>query len=181
MGVTHDRMGKDEADIDRRWLTCHREHLGDGGMSDGIFAPLSIRELYVVASDFRVEDRPADGMANEIDFTYDDHIDTIQGAGIGRSLTQTLGVTTRLVNSENPEDERLRASVTVRIRTECVASQSDEDHVSRMIDYMRASGISIAYGHARSCIAGITALSPVGSILIPAVDPIALLNYLESR
>lgn len=150
-------------------------------MSDTIFAPLSVRELYVVASDFSVAGSPADGMLNQLDFSYEEAVEEVDGDDLRRSVVQKLGVTTRLLSEDDHEDERMRASVTIRIRTECGVSEDNEEHMEGMIRYMRVSGVSIAYGHARSCIAGMAALSPVGSILIPAIDPQALLERLESE
>ena len=71
--------------------------------------------------------------------------------------------------------------MTVFIRTECKASSSDEEYLVKMREYMRGSGISIAYGHARSTIASMTAMSPLGSFLIPAIDPTALLRKMEDE
>jgi hypothetical protein len=148
-------------------------------MSREIFAPLVVNELYVIACEFQILGNPTDGMVNKLDFSLDENLD-VHSEGLSRAIDQTLFVGTRLVNAEDEDDVRMRAAVTVYIQSECKAASDDENQIKQMVDYMRASGISIAYGHARSCIANMSAMSPVGNFLIPAIDPAALLNKLSS-
>ncbi len=150
-------------------------------MSKSIFAPLVVKELYVLASDFSIAGAPSDNMANKLSIATDDNSDDCELIEGAITIAQTLSVTTRLVSEEDPEDERMHAGVTVFIRTECKASSSDEEYLVKMREYMRGSGISIAYGHARSTIASMTAMSPLGSFLIPAIDPTALLRKMEDE
>ena len=145
-------------------------------MSDSIFAPLVVKELYVLASDFSIAGSPSENMANKLNIALDDNSDESELAEGMLSLSQTLSVATHLVREDEPEDERMRAGVTVYIRTECKASEDSEEYLDKMREYMRGSSVSIAYGHARTIIASMTAMSPLGSFIIPAIDPVALLQ-----
>ena len=149
-------------------------------MSKDIFAPLVVNELFVTACEFQILGNPTDGMVNRLDFSLDENLDE-SSDGLSRTIEQTLSVGTRLVSSEDEDDVRMRAGVTVYIQTECKAASDSVEHIKQMVDYMRASSISIAYGHARSYIANMLAMSPVGNFLIPAIDPIALLDKLSSE
>lgn len=91
-------------------------------------------------------------------------------------LSQQLSVRAQLVSGANQEETHMHASATVSINTACKATK-DADGVA---DYMRMNGLSIAYGHTRSCIAGMTSLSPMGQFIVPAVDPKTLLEDLTS-
>ena len=140
-------------------------------MSANIFAPIEIRELFVVASQFKLSQNPAANMELNINISLDEGaIEFNEEEGL--SLAQQLTVSARLLGQEEADDERMVASVSVHIKSFCKAEQ-DAPGVS---DYMHQSGLSIAYGHARSCIASMTSMSALGQLMIPALNPKVLLE-----
>lgn len=140
-------------------------------MSNNIFAPLEVRAMFLTASEFSISNEPAENMSISMSISLNDEEQDYDEELGAHLLEQELTVLARLVDQEGEEDERMRASATIHIASRCKAAK-DEPTV---MEYMRGSNVSIAYGHARSFIATVTALSPMGQFLIPAVDPEALL------
>lgn len=148
-------------------------------MSQNVFSPLEVHELFVLASDFGLDQDPVEGMDIKMEFSLTEEPEEIVDIDEVNELhvqSLQLSVIMRLVSGKEQENQHMHASATVHIKTSCRATKAS----SGVTDYMRLSSISIAYGHARSCISNMTAMSPTGLFLIPAVDPKALLESLKS-
>ena len=148
-------------------------------MSQNIFSPLEVRALHVVASEFGLDQDPVEGMTIKMEFSLTEEpeqVAVIDEASELHTQSLQLVVETRLVSGDEQEEQHMHASVTVNIETACRASKS----ASGVTEYMRTNGVSIAYGHARSCISNMTSMSPMGQFLIPAIDPRALLEELRN-
>ncbi len=144
-------------------------------MSGSFFAPLKIELLTITAADFKLAESPGQNMHAVVNATLDDEqFMTDESRDV---LMQLFTVGIALTDGENSADERMSANVTVRIVTSIEAT----DNAGELGEYQRASSISIAYGHARSCINGIVGLSEMGGIMIPAINPQELLRQLDAK
>ena len=88
-----------------------------------------------------------------------------------------LTVNASLVDNENDE-EKMRAGTVVFISAS--ASIPEEFSDAEAKEYLLSNAVSMAYAHAKSCLMGITGLSPMGVMTLPAILPSVIAhNYLQ--
>lgn len=145
-------------------------------METVMIAPIQLDDLFLVSSSFQVADCPAEHMDQMIglDFT----VKQLERSGSEGLVALNLTVKTSLVDHEHDNEEKLQASVEVLVSahaslpTPMTDEQADE--------YLLSNAISMAYGHAKTCIMTVSGLSPAGPIMIPAILPLDIVrDYLS--
>lgn len=143
-------------------------------MSENAFVtPLGIDHLYVVDFEFKMHSSPTEHMLAELSVNLnDDERPVFVEESSYYSLSKTVEVSYGLTDAEDPEVKPLRVSIAVHVE----ATLPVKDRSEQAEEFMLSSSVSIAYSHARSCIMNLAAMSPVGELVIPTVNPRALVK-----
>ena len=143
-----------------------------------MIAPIQLDELLLVKSSFQIADSPASKMAQKLglDFTVR-QLESEGGEGL---VSLSLTADTSLVDRENDDEDKLSASVEVLVSAH--ASLSPDVSKEQAEEYLLSNALSMAYGHAKTCIMTVTGLSPAGPVMIPAILPLDIArDYLRER
>ena len=139
-------------------------------MSGDFIAPIQIVNLFVVDSDFHIEDSPSDNMELKVDVSYQDVLLWKNDNGAHASLK--MCVSGSLVDRDGDAREKMHAGVTVSISVSAQIPKSSSDDEAR--HYLLSNAISMAYAHAKSYLMVVTGLSPMGALTLPAILPAEL-------
>lgn len=139
-------------------------------MSGDFIAPIQIVNLFVVDSDFHIEDSPSDNMELKVDVSYQDVHLWKNDNGAHTSLK--MCVSGSLVDRDGDAREKMHAGVTVSISVSAQIPKSSSDDEAR--HYLLSNAISMAYAHAKSYLMVVTGLSPMGALTLPAILPAEL-------
>lgn len=145
-------------------------------METVMIAPIQLDDLFLVSSSFQVADCPAEHMDQKIglDFT----VKQLERSGSEGLVALNLTVKTSLVDHEHDNEEKLQASVEVLVSAHASLPSSMTDEQAD--EYLLSNAISMAYGHAKTCIMTVSGLSPAGPIMIPAILPLDIVrDYLS--
>lgn len=144
-------------------------------MENVILAPIQVERLYLVDSSFHIEDAPAKDMDQRLGLDIEaKQLEVNDGEGL---VAINLTVNASLVDNENDE-EKMRAGTVVFISAS--ASIPEEFSDAEAKEYLLSNAVSMAYAHAKSCLMGITGLSPMGVMTLPAILPSVIAhNYLQ--
>lgn len=144
-------------------------------MENVILAPIQVERLYLVDSSFHIEDAPAKDMDQRLGLDIEaKQLEVNDGEGL---VAINLMVNASLVDNENDE-EKMRAGTVVFISAS--ASIPEEFSDAEAKEYLLSNAVSMAYAHAKSCLMGITGLSPMGVMTLPAILPSVIAhNYLQ--
>ena len=144
-------------------------------MENVILAPIQVERLYLVDSSFHIEDAPAKDMDQRLGLDIEaKQLEVNDGEGL---VAINLTVNASLVDNENDE-EKMRAGTVVFISAS--ASIPEEFSDAEAKEYLLSNAVSMAYAHAESCLMGITGLSPMGVMTLPAILPSVIAhNYLQ--
>lgn len=144
-------------------------------MENVILAPIQVERLYLVDSSFHIEDAPAKDMDQRLGLDIEaKQLEVNDGEGL---VAINLTVNASLVDNENDE-EKMRAGTVVFISAS--ASIPEEFSDAEAKEYLLSNAVSMAYAHAKSCLMGITGLSPMGVMTLPAILPSLIAhNYLQ--
>ncbi len=135
-------------------------------MENVILAPIQVERLYLVDSSFHIEDAPAKDMDQRLGLDIEaKQLEVNDGEGL---VAINLTVNASLVDNENDE-EKMRAGTVVFISAS--ASIPEEFSDAEAKEYLLSNAVSMAYAHAKSCLMGITGLSPMGVMTLPAILP----------
>ena len=143
-------------------------------MNDFI-SPFAIEELLVVDAELHMQDTPSENMEFHLNCSLIDEYLGYDNRNERYELEQELLVAAKLLNRDDDSDERFYVSATVHLAAYCLA---DKD-APNVVKFIRGSGISVAYGHARTFICSVTGMTALGQFVIPSVDPTALLEKLD--
>lgn len=141
-------------------------------METVMIAPIQLDDLFLVSSSFQVADCPAEHMDQKIglDFT----VKQLERSGSEGLVALNLTVKTSLVDHEHDDEEKLQASVEVLVSAHASLPTSMTDEQAD--EYLLSNAISMAYGHAKTCIMTVSGLSPAGPIMIPAILPLDIVR-----
>lgn len=141
-------------------------------METVMIAPIQLDDLFLVSSSFQVADCPAEHMDQKIglDFT----VKQLERSGSEGLVALNLTVKTSLVDHEHDNEEKLQASVEVLVSAHASLPTSMTDEQAD--EYLLSNAISMAYGHAKTCIMTVSGLSPAGPIMIPAILPLDIVR-----
>ena len=144
-------------------------------MENVILAPIQVERLYLVDSSFHIEDAPAKDMDQRLGLDIEaKQLEVNDGEG---RVAINLTVNASLVDNENDE-EKMRTGTVVFISAS--ASIPEEFSDAEAKEYLLSNAVSMAYAHAKSCLMGITGLSPMGVMTLPAILPSVIAhNYLQ--
>lgn len=144
-------------------------------MENVILASIQVERLYLVDSSFHIEDAPAKDMDQRLGLDIEaKQLEVNDGEGL---VAINLTVNASLVDNENDE-EKMRAGTVVFISAS--ASIPEEFSDAEAKEYLLSNAVSMAYAHAKSCLMGITGLSPMGVMTLPAILPSVIAhNYLQ--
>lgn len=144
-------------------------------MENVILAPIQVERLYLVDSSFHIEDAPAKDMDQRLGLDIEaKQLEVNDGEGL---VAINLTVNALLVDNENDE-EKMRAGTVAFISAS--ASIPEEFSDAEAKEYLLSNAVSMAYAHAKSCLMGITGLSPMGAMTLPAILPSVIAhNYLQ--
>lgn len=137
-------------------------------METVMIAPIQLDDLFLVSSSLQVADCPAEHMDQKIglDFT----VKQLKRSGSEGLVALNLTVKTSLVDHEHDDEEKLQASVEVLVSAHASLPSSMADEQAD--EYLLSNAISMAYGHAKTCIMTVSGLSPAGPVMIPAILPL---------
>ncbi|WP_343004942.1 MULTISPECIES: hypothetical protein [unclassified Collinsella] len=141
-----------------------------------MIAPIQLDDLFLVSSSFQIADCPAEHMDQKIglDFT----VKQLGRSGSEGLVALNLTVKTSLVDHEHDDEEKLQASVEVLVSAHASLPTSMTDEQAD--EYLLSNAISMAYGHAKTCIMTVSGLSPAGPVMIPAILPLDIVrDYLS--
>ena len=139
-------------------------------MSRDFIAPIQVANLYVVDSDFHIENSPSQNMELKVDVGYQDvQLRTEDSYGCA---DLKLCVRGSLVDRDDNAKEKMHAGVTVSISVSAQMPESCSDDDARQ--YLLSNAISMAYAHAKSYLMVVTGLSPMGALTLPAILPAEL-------
>ena len=133
-------------------------------MSGDFIAPIQIVNLFVVDSDFHIEDLPSDNMELKVDVSYQDVHLWKNDNGAHASLK--MCVSGSLVDRDGDTREKMHAGVTVSISVSAQIPKSSSDDEAR--HYL------LSNAHAKSYLMVVTGLSPMGALTLPAILPAEL-------
>ncbi len=136
-------------------------------MENAIIAPIQVNELFLVKSSFQIADSPAAAMDQRLGLDF--VVKQLESEGDEGVVGLSLTVETSLVDRENDDEEKMFASVEVFISAHAALPTDGTGRQAE--EYLLSNAISMAYGHAKTCIMTMTGLSPVGSVVIPAILP----------
>lgn len=139
-------------------------------MSKDFIAPVQVANMFVVDSDFHIDDSPSQNMELKVDVAYQDVL-LRKGESSSRADLNLL-VRGSLVDKDDDAKEKMHAGVTVSISVSAQMPPSFSDDEARQ--YLLSNAISMAYGHAKSYLMVITGLSPMGALTLPAILPAEL-------
>lgn len=139
-------------------------------MSKEFIAPVQVANMFVVDSDFHIDDSPSQNMELKVDVSYQDVL-LRKGENSSRADLKLL-VRGSLVDKDDNAKEKMHAGVTVSISVSAQMPPSFSDDEARQ--YLLSNAISMAYGHAKSYLMVITGLSPMGALTLPAILPAEL-------
>ena len=145
-------------------------------METVMIAPIQLDDLFLVSSSFQIADCPAEHMDQKIglDFT----VKQLERSGSEGLVALNLTVKTSLVDHEHDDEEKLQASVEVLVSAHASLPTSMTDEQAD--EYLLSNAISMAYGHAKTCIMTVSGLSPAGPVMIPAILPLDIVrDYLS--
>ncbi len=145
-------------------------------METVMIAPIQLDDLFLVSSSFQIADCPAEHMDQKIglDFT----VKQLGRSGSEGLVALNLTVKTSLVDHEHDDEEKLQASVEVLVSAHASLPTSMTDEQAD--EYLLSNAISMAYGHAKTCIMTVSGLSPAGPVMIPAILPLDIVrDYLS--
>lgn len=145
-------------------------------METVMIAPIQLDDLFLVSSSFQIADCPAEHMDQKIglDFT----VKQLERSGSEGLVALNLTVKTSLVDHEHDDEEKLQASVEVLVFAHASLPTSMTDEQAD--EYLLSNAISMAYGHAKTCIMTVSGLSPAGPVMIPAILPLDIVrDYLS--
>ena len=145
-------------------------------METVMIAPIQLDDLFLVSSSFQSADCPAEHMDQKIglDFT----VKQLGRSGSEGLVALNLTVKTSLVDHEHDDEEKLQASVEVLVSAHASLPTSMTDEQAD--EYLLSNAISMAYGHAKTCIMTVSGLSPAGPVMIPAILPLDIVrDYLS--
>lgn len=137
-------------------------------MENAIIAPIQVNELFLVKSSFQIADSPAATMDQRLGLDF--VVKQLESEGDDGVVSLSLTVETSLVDRENDDEEKMFASVEVFISAH--AALPKDATAEQAEEYLLSNAISMAYGHAKTCIMTMTGLSPAGSVMIPAILPL---------
>lgn len=136
-------------------------------MSKEFIAPIQVASMYVVDSDFHIENSPSQNMELKVDVDYHD-VQLRKEDSYGFADLK-LCVRGGLVDRGDNAKEKMRAGVTVSISVSAQMPESCSDDDARQ--YILSNAISMAYAHAKSYLMVVTGLSPMGTLTLPAILP----------
>lgn len=139
-------------------------------MSKDFIAPVQVANMFIVDSDFHIDDSPSQNMELKVDVAYQDVL-LRKGESSSRADLKLL-VRGSLVDKDDNAKEKMHAGVTVSISVSAQMPPSCSDDEARQ--YLLSNAISMAYGHAKSYLMVITGLSPMGALTLPAILPVEL-------
>ena len=145
-------------------------------METVMIAPIQLDDLFLVSSSLQIADCPAEHMDQKIglDFT----VKQLERSGSEGLVALNLTVKTSLVDHEHDDEEKLQASVEVLVSAHASLPTSMTDEQAD--EYLLSNAISMAYGHAKTCIMTVSGLSPAGPVMIPAILPLDIVrDYLS--
>ena len=145
-------------------------------METVMIAPIQLDDLFLVSSSFQIADCPAEHMDQKIglDFT----VKQLGRSGSEGLVALNLTVKTSLVDHEHDDEGKLQASVEVLVSAHASLPTSMTDEQAD--EYLLSNAISMAYGHAKTCIMTVSGLSPAGPVMIPAILPLDIVrDYLS--
>lgn len=139
-------------------------------MSTDFIAPIQVSNLFVLDSNFHIEDSPSRNMELKVDVGYQD-VQLRKSDGCGYADLK-LCVRGSLVDKDDSAKEKMHADITVSISVSAQMPAKFSDDEAR--HYLLSNAISMAYAHAKSCLMTITGLSPMGALTLPAILPTEL-------
>ena len=139
-------------------------------MNNLMIAPIQLDRLFLVKSSFQLEESTAENMEQKIslDFTVK-RLESENSEGL---VDLYLNVETSLVDSDNDDEEKLFASAEVYVSAHASLAADTTEQVAK--EYLLSNAISLAYGHAKTCIMTLTGLSPAGPVIVPAIMPFSI-------
>lgn len=137
-------------------------------MENAIIAPIQLDDLFLTKSSFQIADSPADNMDQRLglDFVVK-RLDVDGGEGL---VALYLTVQTSLVDRERDDEDKMSACVQVFASAHAVLPEGVAEEQAK--EYLLSNAISMAYGHAKTCIMTIAGLSPAGPVMTPAILPL---------
>lgn len=139
-------------------------------MDNLMIAPIQLDRLFLVKSSFQLEESPADNMEQKIGLNYT--VNRLESKNSEGLVDLYLTVETSLVDSDNDNEEKLFASVEVFVSAHASLAPDATEQTAK--EYLLSNAISMAYGHAKTCIMTLTGLSPAGPVIVPAIMPFSI-------
>lgn len=139
-------------------------------MSRDFIAPIQVTNLYVVDSDFHIEDSPSQNMELKVDVCYQD-VQLRKSDGCGYADLK-MCVRGNLVDKDDSTKRKMNVGATVSISVSAQMPAKYSDDEAR--HYLLSNAISMAYAHAKSFVMVVTGLSPMGALTLPAILPAEL-------
>lgn len=135
-------------------------------------APIQIEQMYVIDSSFHIEPRPGEDMEQRIGLDFKiTNLSIDNGHG---KITIELSASSELISKDEAAESKMGVSVTVFASAS--SDLPDELGDEQAKDYLLTNILSMAYAHAKSYIMTLTALSPMGQMILPAILPIEIVR-----
>lgn len=145
-------------------------------MINECLAPIQIDRLYTLGLDFSIEPEPAENMVLSAGADY--KVTETESKDSVRFMTMILTVSADLCDQDKQDD--VRASANARLLISGSLPYGVEDDLDKVDRYAVVNLLSMAYSHARSLIMNVSAESPMGPLIIPAIIPTAVVDAREA-
>lgn len=143
-------------------------------MSD-FLSKVTTKSISVPESSFRVSEAPASQMGLVVDISSFEGEPERNEADSEVRMRIDLTVRAKLVNSEDENDVRLDSQVLVSL----VVSTEGGNDPTETKRALKRNGFWVAYSHARTYLSMLAGMSPNKNLMLPDVDPDALLEALD--
>lgn len=144
-------------------------------MSNPILAPIQLDKLYITDSYFHIESDPASKMDIKLDVSCETIQEQIRDE-VGE-LEIRLNVISQLVDADNDKNVKLTAKASVQAKASSPLPQNMDTKDKKR--YLYSNTIGLAYSHAKSYILEMTALSPMGAMILPAILPGEMVSQIK--
>lgn len=140
------------------------------------FAPVQIEYMWLVDSAFHLESTPSENMEIGLEVFFD----KLEHRRDDDNTAHEKLIVSIPVNLHDADDESdVRFSALARIEIGVMTSSAEGVSDDQVESYLTTNAVSMAYSHARSCFMTLSALSPMGVLMIPAIMPQDLVREAE--
>ena len=148
----------------------------------GFISPLKVERLAITSASIEFQSMPT-SPNYDVSMTMSMGLVSPDDARADDRIRVEVPLDASLEVSEDGKPDRHLGTIHVSgITTDSLPNEIvKDDEGGGALDYLRASGISILYGHMRSHMMAMSIGNPMGPFIMPAIDPVAFLKSIKEN